>query len=66
MRVIIYSGYNNGLGDLNFGKKLAAEVHAKYPDATIELVTSPTKKLQSKKTGTIVPLQPERLLRQFS
>jgi cellobiose-specific phosphotransferase system component IIB len=51
MRVIIYSGYNNGLGDLNFGKKLAAEVHAKYPDATIEFVTSSTKKLQSKKEG---------------
>ncbi len=51
MRVIIYSGYNNGLGDLNFGKKLATEIQAKYPGATIELVTSPTKKLQSKKTG---------------
>ncbi len=52
MRVIIYSGYSNGLGDLNFGKKLAAEVHAKYPDAMIEFVTSPTKKLQLKPKGT--------------
>ncbi len=51
MRVIIYSGYSNGLGDLNFGKKLAAEVHAKYPDATIEFVTSSTKKLQLKPKG---------------
>jgi hypothetical protein len=51
MRVVIYAGYNNGLGDLNFGRKMAEIVKLQYPDAEIALVTSSTQQLSHKSTG---------------
>ncbi len=48
MKIVIYSGYNNGLGDLNFGIKLAMSARSLYPDAEIELVTTPTDLLRQK------------------
>ena len=51
MKITIYSGYNNGLGDLSFGKKLAMMIKSTHPDAEIDLVTSSREKLRGKRTG---------------
>lgn len=51
MKFVIFSGYNNGLGDLSFGKKIAELTRAKYPDAEIELVTSRSDKRTMIATG---------------
>lgn len=51
MKILIYSGYCNGLGDLNFGKKVADLTQAKYPDAEIVLLTSSSEKFRPTVAG---------------
>jgi hypothetical protein len=51
MRILIYSGFCNGLGDLNFGKKVANLVQEKYPDAEIVLLTSSSSKFRTSTDG---------------
>lgn len=42
MKIIIYSGYINNLGDLSFGRKMAEFFQKKYPKAEVSLVMQPT------------------------
>lgn len=51
MKILIYSGYCNGLGDLNFGKKAADLVQDKYPDAEIVLLTSSSERFRPTVAG---------------
>lgn len=51
MKILIYSGYCNGLGDLSFGKKVADLAQAKYPHAEIVLLTSSSEKFRSTVSG---------------
>lgn len=51
VKILICSFYNNGLGDLSFGDKLANQLQIQYPEAEIEIITSSTKTLKKKAGG---------------
>ncbi|CAM4432425.1 MAG: hypothetical protein LEGION0403_FIIPPAGN_01102 [Legionella sp.] len=51
MKILIYSGYSNGLGDLSFGKKVSDLIHNQYPDAELVLITSAVSRLKTTLNG---------------